>query len=748
MLDFIKGKDALYGLRFLSVLVFIFFLPVIIGAQTLFSAVPNLALEEGPYGFSALKTPWTLDAGAYMWTDVTQTIFWYKSLLSGEFPFWNPYQGLGQPLSGNILSAAYNPIKMIFFVLFPHLKTFDFFMIFKVLAAGFGTFLFIKNIGFSRRASLLGGIAYMFSGYFIQWLTHWSLAADMMIPYIFLSINHFFAKNGNFSSSLILSTSLSIMVLSGVPEGVIAISIFTVMFSLFKFFDYSGDKIKIILKFLVVGLIAAVVAAPMLWDMFLLISQGFDAHASMDVTSVTAFNWRNVTRVFQLLFNPSSFLEVARLGGLYQSDFLMPYTGVIIFILALAGAISSNKYARFFGIFAAVFLFILAKLPPFVWLFYLPYLIKIIFLKYAGAFYFSLAVLAAIGFARLEKSELNIKKIAVIFTSIVFSLGAVYVFSESFREVYALKFTEQSLNQIYIQIEKLPDIAKTVVLYFIASPHFYSYIIFAMGLIWSLIFFIAVNKKRPALIFWLVVVELFIYMPKIRDGGFKPFNPFTEPPFISFLKKMPDIDQYRIFAFGKTLMPDVATVYGIRDLRVNDPVYLNRYINFAGSVLGEHPRERINSCWCVLFKEEEFAKNKDGFVKFFNQGSVKYILSEKGLLADGYYDLIYNGELKIYENKNALPIVYTSVKNGEILKNAVIKKLTSNVVEIEINSSAEGTLVFGENFYPGWRAFVDGKEFPVLVVNDIFRGVAVESETKSVIFRYNPFWALASEFPK
>ena len=59
-------------------------------------------------------------------------------------------------------------------------------------------------------------------------------------------------------------------------------------------------------------------------------------------------------------------------------------------------------------------------------------------------------------------------------------------------------------------------------------------------------------------------------------------------------------------------------------------------------------------------------------------------------------------------------------------------------LRIDVRDSGGGILVLRDAFYPGWRAFVDGREVPVQKADFFFRGVALESGDHQVIFRYDP----------
>jgi hypothetical protein len=57
-----------------------------------------------------------------------------------------------------------------------------------------------------------------------------------------------------------------------------------------------------------------------------------------------------------------------------------------------------------------------------------------------------------------------------------------------------------------------------------------------------------------------------------------------------------------------------------------------------------------------------------------------------------------------------------------------------------VNSNAGGFLVVGDRFDPGWRAWVDGNEAPVLRANSVMRAVPVGVGEHVVEMRYEPWW--------
>jgi uncharacterized membrane protein YfhO len=60
-------------------------------------------------------------------------------------------------------------------------------------------------------------------------------------------------------------------------------------------------------------------------------------------------------------------------------------------------------------------------------------------------------------------------------------------------------------------------------------------------------------------------------------------------------------------------------------------------------------------------------------------------------------------------------------------------------VKINLSVPADGIVMLNDSFYPGWKAYVDGKEEPIRRTNFLFRGVFVGPKDKELIFRYEPW---------
>jgi hypothetical protein len=65
----------------------------------------------------------------------------------------------------------------------------------------------------------------------------------------------------------------------------------------------------------------------------------------------------------------------------------------------------------------------------------------------------------------------------------------------------------------------------------------------------------------------------------------------------------------------------------------------------------------------------------------------------------------------------------------------------SSILDIEARAPAGGFLVLTDPFYPGWRAYVNGDETPILRADYLFRAVALPPGTHTVRFVFAP-WSL------
>lgn len=87
----------------------------------------------------------------------------------GEWPLWNPYVQLGQPLLANPNAMAVYPTQLLFQLL-PFEVAFELHFVLHCFLAGAATFYLARRLEFSRQAAFLSAIAYNFCGTTLSFL--------------------------------------------------------------------------------------------------------------------------------------------------------------------------------------------------------------------------------------------------------------------------------------------------------------------------------------------------------------------------------------------------------------------------------------------------------------------------------------------------------------------------------------------------------------------------------------------------
>jgi hypothetical protein len=89
---------------------------------------------------------------------------------------------------------------------------------------------------------------------------------------------------------------------------------------------------------------------------------------------------------------------------------------------------------------------------------------------------------------------------------------------------------------------------------------------------------------------------------------------------------------------------------------------------------------------------------------------------------------------RFYSNPRALPRFYLS----ERIEPVAVLRYEPELVELEYASAAPSMLYSSEAAHPGWKAEMDGRDVPLLLVNGAFRGLAAPPGRHRVTMRYLP----------
>jgi uncharacterized membrane protein YfhO len=158
--------------------------------------------------------------------------------------------------------------------------------------------------------------------------------------------------------------------------------------------------------------------------------------------------------------------------------------------------------------------------------------------------------------------------------------------------------------------------------------------------------------------------------------------------------------------------------------------------------------------------------------------NVKYILTTEKI-EESKFKLVYNEDIRIYENTKAFPRVflvpeaivikekkeilrYLSSDDFELAKYVILEeepgighrpktidyrhekeevtitKYEPNEVAINVLLNSSKFLILSDAYYPGWRVYIDGKEDRIFKANYIMRAIHLERGYHKVAFIYDP----------
>lgn len=104
-----------------------------------------------------------------------------EELLQGRLPLINPYNGGGVPHLANAQSAVFSPFSWPRYLL-PQAPAYLLSAALKLLVAGLFLLLFLRQLGLSSGASLLGAIGYAFCGHNLLLLSYPHVGASALLP--------------------------------------------------------------------------------------------------------------------------------------------------------------------------------------------------------------------------------------------------------------------------------------------------------------------------------------------------------------------------------------------------------------------------------------------------------------------------------------------------------------------------------------------------------------------------------------
>ncbi|HTY13488.1 MAG TPA: YfhO family protein [Candidatus Omnitrophota bacterium] len=649
------------------------------------------------------------------------------TMKAGHLPLWDPYIFCGIPFFATLQAGFLYPVSALLYIL-PFNIGFNWSIIVHYFMAAAFTYLMMRHFKVSRSGSFLSGMAFAFSGYLLSVSNmNTSLSSVVWLPLTLLFWDRAIGEaspRGRSFSLLSLVLVLSLMFLGGEPT--IFYSTFVVMFFYALFMDRTAKLLYLPAILLAAAGLLAVQILPFAEYVAHSVRTwrtefSFISHSSFPVREALNFVFPNFFGNFM-----EGTYSRAILGPDQQTWILSPYMGALTFLLAVIALFKRSRKVYFFA-FTALFFLLLAfgKYTPFYEaLFYsMPYLSAIRYpVKFLFFPAFAVAVMAGWGLnelkAGLHKSEL------AAFWGMKGALSSLLLLSLVFsRQIYRLLSSGPRLSGYdHLILHRLIE-ADTRALYLLAA------IVLAAAAAAGLYYFRKISAQMfVAAIVFLVFADLFCFNYKINPPI--PAALFSGRPANAEAMAY-DRGLFRFFVdpnvferSGTFYAEQKDILFSLRSKLSSNMMIVDRMSDWYGRESIE-PIRNARLYWA--YKDDLISVHTD----ILSYSNVKYILSFEKLKGSGFRPLL-DKDFYLYQNLQAKERAY--LDGGSV----TIESYAPENVVVSADSPAGGRLVLADNYYPGWKAFVDGKETAIKRTYYLFRGVDLAPGRHEVKFVYDP----------
>lgn len=574
----------------------------------------------------------------------------------GEIPHRSRWNGCGTVLAANGQSSAYSPLTALG-ALLPVSGAFTFWAAARLFLCLSGTWLWLSELGISRRAALFGAVAFSFSLSMTAWLTFPHTAALCLWPWVLWGIERLRDPGEARRAFVLLVLVLTVWPLSGHIETVASASAFTLLWLAGRW--TLGDRQR---TGPLVALTAAAALVALGLTAFSLLPQ---ALAILDSNRLVlmerpfwspilslrphgpAWPWGAATVLLPRLFGDKLTSPTIPGGAGAFPEMALGYFGIAGVALAVCAARPGSPRPAaerallpplLFGLGAAIGLWPFAEIAS-----ALPALGHMFPLRYLTWVALAGSCLAAFELDRLDRDLLRRRR------AILWPLGTLAVVALSLVLIY------RRFRPLYEAAGALPGQRN-------------AYLLAALAVA-ATVFVLLAGLRRPdrfaaigvPLVTLVAAAELFRQGARLNRWS-DPALLYPVTPLVEFLRGQSG--PFRIVGDGATLFPNVGILAGVEDVRTHDPVERRDYVEFLDATCGYD----LNAY---------FKQPRDVDAPALDALNVRYLVAPPGRPAPSEkWKAVYAGpDGTVFENPLALPPVWTPETVRVIRRTATGRRL-------------------------------------------------------------------------
>jgi hypothetical protein len=287
------------------------------------------------------------------------------------------------------------------------------------------------------------------------------------------------------------------------------------------------------------------------------------------------------------------------------------------------------------------------------------------------------------------------------------------------------------------------------------------------------------DKIRPLLFSILLVSVVYVDLAWAHRGFLFPLSPdrvYGSPPVLQPAET--NLTRFFYYPSARDLHPAVFSVIGRPTFDQSVALSFQNHLPNVGVLSGIDYFQEIDALNRRAYSDFlSFANNLEfeGQVQLLRIFNVKYLASfrqlpEKGIRLVDHFPKYFSW---LYRIEGTVPRVYVVNKtfferdpkrtlqrlslaefdplrevvlddaipirsSGSFEGRAGIEHYENSLVTVQTAANEDGILVLTDSFYPGWKAYVDGREAKIFRANHFFRSVPIPKGEHRIEFRYQP----------
>ncbi len=719
----------------------------------------------------------------------------------GEWPLWNPYIQLGQPLLANPNSMALYPTQILFQIL-SFGTAFELHFILHCILAGIATFFLGRKLGLSAFSAFLSAVIYNYSGVTLSFVNLFNiLPVVAYLPLLTLLLLQLLEKV-TFARLAVTSLVFGFFFLLLEPLSSIAIALFLGGF-LGAYLYFSGKVSSARLRPLGWALLASssgVLLASIQILPTLELIQHSGRRSGLDFEMVAGWSMHPIMllqlgmpRIFGDYFRLTQSSSWASVFFENREPYLLScYLGMFPLLLAVFAVCNSGvrwmtrTLAMLLGI--ALILAIGKYSPVYPWLFHHCPLFRYgrYPVKYLLVSNFCISLLAGIGFDRIceMRNEYTIRQLFRKRGFNAFCFIAVIIFVIAAGAMCLLEWHNVKRGTDGAEYFQFFAQGKELLLSKLILAGSVQHLRMQLGLFVIFLVLVWIRKIRwqflqlatVLIVLFDLLTSNFWINPIIRDELYE-----TAPAAVYLQEKMKQEGLFRIYSLGNPeaekdpLMllgqtDSIAWQFLYRKLTLAQFLSAKDHIQYSVfqpvDRLETLPSQAIN----VELTKAGSVEEKLSLLGGLNVGYVLAVHQiDSGQVAlDSEFEVNSPQPLRLYRVLNKLPRAflvdpnrsqsdalayreYLSVQSqslsGKIDERETrqasfgtvkILKYLPNRVEMETATDQKRILVLVDSYYPDWKATVDGKDVPVIAANYVYKAIELPLGQHRISVYYQP----------